>query len=418
MSQDLQIDSQTIQPTQKSLGLTTVLHFLRRYCLFIFFTTCMGIILSWASVKTWVTPIYQAQTSLLILPNQSGNQFGSMLSQLESKLEMLGPLRTVISGQQFSSSLKDLLSILRSRSLSEQILAQYPRLKELPEAQKEIRKHKKARPQQVLLQWLSKSVEIYPPDSKDGTLRIQVKLSDASLASEVANSYVQKLEVFVRKLITQDASENQNYLDKQLKDMSLSLKIAEEELLAYQRKHHLISLDDEAKQLITQLSELEAQEVSARAALKETKAKLSQLENQSTELNPNWSEMANQLELNSTGLNQRQNELKKARLKYERLLAALPNQALGLARLERKITLKNQLYVLLNQQVQAARLESARKPALFKVLDTAIPMDEPVFPVIPVVLAISGIISIGLGSSLSLLHFAMHHTKELVNAET
>jgi len=392
--------------------------FLRRYSVFIVFTTLLGTALSWASVKYLVTPIYASQASLLILPSQSKGQLGPMLNQLESQLEMLGPLRSVIGGQHFSSSLKDLISILNSRSLAEEVFARYPRLKVLPEAQKELKKHKKGNPKQVLLAWLLKQVNILSPDGKDGTLRIEVKLSDPQLAADVANTYVDKLEIFVRKLITQDSNEHQHYLEKQLKTMGTALQLAEEELLAYQRKHRLFSLDDEVTQLISQLAELEAEEVSARAALKETQAKLNRLENQSTELNPNWAEMANQLELNSAGLNERQKEIKRARGKYERLLAALPNQALGLARLERKITLQNQLYVLLSQQTQAAQLEAARKPPLFKILDSAIPADEPVFPVIPVVLVISGIISIGLGGSLSLLHFATHHTKELAHAET
>lgn len=382
--------------------------FLRRYSLFVVFTALLGTALSWASVKYLVTPIYASQTSLLILPSQSKGQLGPMLNQLESQLEMLGPLRSVIGGQHFSSSLKDLVSILNSRSLAEEVFARYPRLQVLPEAQKELQKHKKGQPKQVLLAWLLKQVEVLAPDGKDGTLRIQVKLSDPDLAAEVANTYVDKLEIFVRKLITQDSDEHQHYLEKQLKTMGTTLQMAEEELLAYQRKHHLISLDDEVKQMISQLAELEAEEVSARAALKETQAKLTRLENQSTELNPNWAEMANQLELSSAGLSERQNEIKRARGKYERMLAALPNQALGLARLERKITLQNQLYVLLSQQTQAAQLEAARKPPLFKVLDSAIPPDEPVFPVMPVVLVISGIISIGLGGALSLLHFATH----------
>lgn len=190
---------------------------------------------------------------------------------------MLGPLRSVIGGQHFSSSLKDLVSILNSRSLAEEVLARYPRLQVLPEALKELKKHKKGQPKQVILAWLLKQVEILSPDGKDGTLRIQVKLSDPQLAADVANTYVEKLEFFVRKLITQDANEHQIYLEKQLKTMGTSLQLAEEELLAYQRKHHLISLDDEVKQLIGQLAELEAEEVSARAAFKETQAKLARL---------------------------------------------------------------------------------------------------------------------------------------------
>ncbi|PIQ28340.1 hypothetical protein COW36_04100 [bacterium (Candidatus Blackallbacteria) CG17_big_fil_post_rev_8_21_14_2_50_48_46] len=393
------------------------LTFLRRYLLFIVLTGLMGTVFSFFAVRWAVVPIYQARTSLLILPAQQSGNLSPMLSQLESQLEYLGPLQSVLSGKRFNSSLKDMISILRSRTLAEQVAAEIP-LKDLPEVKKEMRKHKKADPHRTLINWLIKQLEIQPPDSKEGTLRLQIKLSDPQLVAKLTNTYIQKLEIYLFQLLGQDSDLHQKYLAKQLSRMGQDLQTIEDEMLRFQKKNRLVSLNDEVKQMITQLAELEAEELTAQSALKESQAKLARLSSQSTELNSNWSEVANQLELSAAGLRERKAEIHRSRQRYERLLSALPLQALELARLERRLALKNQLFVLLSQQQQAAQLEAARQSPLFKILDPALPADEPIFPVMPVVLAISGIISISMGGILSLLHYAANASKELNHAET
>lgn len=393
------------------------LSFLRRYALYILLTTLLGTTLSYISVKTWVIPVYQARTSLLILPVQSSGQLAPMLSQLESQLVQLGPLQTVLSGQRFHSSLKDLISILRSRRLAEAV-AKVVELRDLPEFQRELKRHPKADPQRTLITWLTEQLDVLAPDNREGTLRLQLRLSDPERVALLCNTYIAQLEKYVRTLQNQEVERHQRYLQEQLAQMSQELNAAETEQLRFQRRHRLVSLSEEVKEMIRRLAELEAEELTARAALRESQAKLKSLQEHSTGLNPAWSEIANQLSLSEAGLRERQAELRQSRQRYENLLASLPLQALELARLERRVALKNQLFVLLSQQLQAARLEAARNTPLFHVLDPAIPADEPIFPVLSVILVISGIISMGIGTLLSLLHHVANLPKESFHAET
>lgn len=392
------------------------LFFLRRYGLYIVLTTLMGITLTYLSVKTWVIPMYQARTSLLILPAQTTGPLSPLFSQLEPHLAQLGPLQAVLSGQRFHSSLKDLMSILRSRRLAE-VVTQKVELRDLPEFQRALKRHPKANPQRFLMTWLIKQLEILPPDNREGTLRLQIRLSDPQRAALLCNTYIAELERFVRTLQNQETQKHQRYLEAQLKQLSQELHAAEDEQLRFQRRHRLVSLNEEVKEIIHRLAELEAEELTTSAALRESQAKLKSLQEQSTGLNPAGSEISQQLSLSEAGLEQRQAALRQSRERYERLLASLPLQALELARLERRVTLKNQLYILLSQQLQAARLEAARHSSLFYVLDRAIPADEPIFPVFSVILIISGIISMGIGILLALLHDAANLSKESDDAE-
>ena len=393
------------------------LRLLRRYALFILGVALLGTALSVLSVKMLVPPLYQAQTSLLLMPAPSGGQLAPMLSQLEPQLAMLGPLQSLLSSQRFNSSLKDMISILRSRRLAQEVVQLVP-LRDLPELQREVRRHRKAQPERVVLDWMVKQIDIQPPDSRDSTLRIRFRLSDPQRVARLVNTYVVRLEHYVQHLLYQDSDRHQQYLSRQLRQLGLELEQAERELLAFQKKNRLVSLNEEVKTLLTRLAELEAEEMAARATLRDSQARLARLRDQSTELNPTWMDLSNQLELSASGLQERQREIKQTRQRYERLLAALPLQALELARLERRVTLQTQLFVLLSQQNQAARLEAARKTPLFEVLDPALPAEEPVFPVMSVVLVVSAIMSLCLAIMLALGHDFLSSRKESAHAET
>jgi uncharacterized protein involved in exopolysaccharide biosynthesis len=187
--------------------------------------------------------------------------------------------------------------------------------------------------------------------------------------------------------------------------MQSALKTAEDALLRFQQKHRTVALDAETKALVEQMAALEADTLSAQVALQAAQAQQRSLDQRPVlELSPDSTQTRTQLELNLAGLRQRQQSLQNARQRYQRSLGQLPARGLELARLEREVSLHNQLYLLLQQQVQAARLEAARQVELFQVLDPAIVPYEPSKPLKGLWLAISGIIFIALGVALAAVH--------------
>ncbi|HEY9842922.1 MAG: GNVR domain-containing protein [Candidatus Sericytochromatia bacterium] len=385
------------EPAERAPGsFFAYLQLLQRYALLILLTGLLGVGLAGWLLLNVIQPVYQASTSLLVI-EQRGGSLSGLVSQLENELESLGPLRALaLQGGSSQSPAEELISILRSRTLAEKVARQLP-LKVLTEVQHLLAKAPAGVEQRLLVEYLQKHTKILPPDSQDGTLRIRIRLGQPDLSAQAANLYVRELQTFVGILINREQGKQLSYLEAQLHKLERELAGAETGLLRFQQRHRSIALDEEVKQLIKQLGDLEADELSARAALQDARARTQKLEQSANELSPDSPRTRTDLELNVAGLEQRQQTLARARQRYQQLLTGLPLQALELARLERELNLKSKLYLLLQQQVQATRLDAARSVELFRVLDPALPPLEPVQPVKGLWLAISGIISVGLG---------------------
>jgi len=375
---------------------------LQRYGLLILLSGLIGLSLATWLVFFVVRPSYQVQTSLLVLEQRPAG-LSSLVSRFESSLELIDPLRGAGLGGASSSSLEDLVSILRSRSLAEQVQAQV-KLQQLPEVQQLLADLPETLHQQVLVKYLRSRVTILPPDARQGTLRIRVELSEPVLATRIANLYVEALKDYSDKWLNREQSTQLRYLEQQLTEMETQLQQSEQDLLRFQKTHQTVALDGETQQLIKNLAALEAEEISAQAAWQAAQAQRQFLDQHAWELSPDSTQTRNKLELDLTGLQERRQALTLARKRYQASLSQLPERALELARVERQLSLRGQLYLLLQQQTQAARLEAARTVELFRVLDPAIVPYEPARPVKGLWLAISGMMSIALGIGMAAVH--------------
>lgn len=386
------------------------LRLLQRYTWLILSTCLLGLGLAVWLIFFVLTPVYQAQSSLLVLEAQQGG-LSSLVSRLESQLDVIGPLRNLGLPGSSGSSIEDLISILKSRTLAEAVVQKTP-LKTLPEVQRLLAEAPSEHEQRILVQYLQEQTEMLAPDSRDHTLRIQTELSDADLSAQISNQYVEALKAYVSTLIDKEQNRQLDYLNQQVKALENELKESEEDLLRFQKTNRTVSLDAEVEQLIKTVAELEAQELAAQAALKEAQARRNSYDQHAIELAPESTSTRNQLELEVAGLNERRAALKQAKAKYQRSLLGLPAQALSLARLQRQVGLKSQLYLLMQQQVQAAQLDARREIELFRVLDSALPPLEPIKPVKGLWLAISGILSIGLAISMAIGHDFLSQLKK------
>lgn len=395
--------------------MTAYFRLVQRYGLFIVLTGLLGVAVTAWLLFAVIQPTYRSSASLLV--NQQRNSgLSQIVSRLENQLDLLGPLQGFNTGAGGSSSLGDLVSILRSRSLAEAVEAQ-SHLNQLPQIQELLAEVPAEEHAAVRVEYLQEQVEILPPDSRNGTLRVQIELTDPKMAANLANLYVAELRIFALKLIERDQQEQLEYLKAQSQQIQKRLRESEEALLGFQKENDTVALNAEVEEQLKTLATLEANELSARAALESALAQQRAL-SQGIGLAPERTHTRNEIDLNVTGLQEQQASLRQARQRYERSLQGLPDKVLQLARLERDVTLNHQLYLLLEQQTQAASLDAARKIKLFEVLDTAIPGREPVKPVKGLWLAISGIMSIGLGIVMAGVYdFATSLSKETQYAQ-
>lgn len=395
------------------MTLYEALQFLKRYRWLFVFSTVLSVGLS--AILLWfvITPIYRAQTSLILLKSSPGG-VSTLLRQLEGSLDMLGSLQNL--GIQANRSVEeDLMSVLKSRSLTEAVQSELS-LRDLPEFAKELRlssaqeerlsaSEKERYYRHQVTELLFERVTILPPDTRNHTLRIRAELSDPERSATLANTYVKHLYDFMEGILHREEKEQLAYLQAQTETLQKELTAAEDALLMFQQRHQTVVLEEEVKQRIKALSELEAEVLTAEAAYKDVLARQRSLKHSAAELAPESTATRNALDLELAGLRERQRILKQAQRAYEASLKSLPVQGLELARLQRQVSLKNQLFVLLKQQTQATQLDQQRQFKPFRVLDVAEVPFEPVHPFKPLWLAISAILGFGLALVLSLFHY-------------
>lgn len=387
--------------------------FLRAYRLFLFLFTSVGVMLTAGLLWFVITPMYQAETSLLLMKNRPGG-VSALLQKLEGNLDMLGSLQNL--GIQANRSVEqDLISVLKSRHLTALVQTDIPTLRTLPEFQSEMKlspaQEARYTPQEIeryfqhqVSEVLQEQVLILPPDTRHNTLRIRAELSDPILTAKLVESYVKHLQAFMETLLNEEEDEQLNYLRTQTETQQKELTAAENALLAFQQKNQTVVLEEEMKQQIKGLAEIEAQLLTAEAAYKDTQGRQTALSQSLAELAPESTLTRNELDLNLAGLQQRRLSLKQAEQSYSKSLKALPLRALQLVRLQRQVSMKNQLFLLLKQQTEATALDQVRQFKAFRILDPAQVPFEPARPLKPLWLALSAIFSFALALLLSLGH--------------
>lgn len=86
---------------------------------------------------------------------------------------------------------------------------------------------------------------------------------------------------------------------------------------------------------------------------------------------------------------------------YEYRLSVLPEKALELARLERRLQVDQATYIMMNQKLEETRISEAGQKENVRILDYAIEPDAPVKPKVRINLILGVLLGLGLGVGLS-----------------
>jgi capsular exopolysaccharide synthesis family protein len=114
-----------------------------------------------------------------------------------------------------------------------------------------------ASPREIATRLLKSAVTFDPVINSD-VIKIIVKSHGAAEAALLANTYTEAYydrNLFVSRIRSRTVRE---FLEGQLKERQKTLAEAENKLQSYMQEHGIVSLDDEAKKVISQLAQLEA----------------------------------------------------------------------------------------------------------------------------------------------------------------
>jgi tyrosine-protein kinase Etk/Wzc len=204
--------------------------------------------------------------------------------------------------------------------------------------------------------------------SREGLIVISVQDQDPSVAAQIANAYVEELQVVLQNMAIAEGTQKRSFFERQLAQTRSSLASAELQLKSSQERTGTIILEEQGKVTIEAAALLRAQ-----VAAKDVE--LSSLRLFATPQNPSVRKAEEEMRA-------LQRELAKiegsgGRNKGDLLLSTgtLPEQGLEYVRRLRDVKYYEALLEMVAKQYELSRLEEARDFAIVSTVDSATPPD-------------------------------------------
>jgi len=347
-----------------------------------FIGVCLLVVLISLFLPKW----YTATTS--ILPPQGE---GGGLS-LPSGLGTLASLSGGLSLPGASTPSDVFAAILKSRSVAEMVikkngLLKVYRTKDLQEAMKTLHSHT--------------DVDVSP----EGIIRIKVTEKDPRLAARVANSLVKALDGVNREKSTSRAKSARIFIEERLDSTRAELQRAEERLKRFQEVHKAISLSDQTKAAIEKAADLRAEKALLEIQLGVLRQSMGNNHPQVQRLRTQINEYDKQL---------RKMEFGSGEDDFLLPFSQVPLFALELARSTRDLKVEEEIFELLTQQYEQAKIQEKRDTPTVQVLDEAIPPTQKSKPKRTVLVGLAGLLSLFVGIFLA---FGLEYMERVRSSE-
>lgn len=239
----------------------------------------------------------------------------------------------------------------------------------------------KADSKQVVLAELQKQLTIANRGKdQSGVIGVSYESHDpvraATVLNAIADNYVRQNAN--RKAAT--AEKSLAFLSDQIPTVELQLRAAEDRLNAYQARHEIVDLTEQAKAMLTQST-------AAQTSLFELEQKRLALASTLTPAHPELAAVDRRIAAAKAQIGTINDTIRR-----------LPDAQQNVVRLRRDATVQTEIYVGLLNSIQQLRVATASKIGNVRVIDRAIVPDEPVRPKPVLVAAIAALVGLVLGT--------------------
>lgn len=299
-------------------------------------------------------PRYRAQATIYALPGRAGGITAALRA-----LDLGGAAGELGSQGATTETASYLVSVLRSHAVAAQVCARL-----------DLAHHAHFAPRRPVGDWALAEMLRRAVTAKGdfaGLITIRAAAREPRLAADIANAYLGALDDF----ICNTALSKRLFIERQLESAQAQLARLESDLQAYQARHQSYALDAEARELIRNWAELNAQQSAAQAALRENAGVM--------EVSGSIDDLVT-LRSRRAGMEGRSAELRRLEDRLQRRLAALPEIGLAMARRERKVAAKQALTEMLESQLELTRIAEVEEQARYQVLDRAHSPERPEWP--------------------------------------
>ncbi|MBN3818560.1 polysaccharide biosynthesis tyrosine autokinase [Paraburkholderia sp. Se-20369] len=225
---------------------------------------------------------------------------------------------------------------------------------------------------------------------QSGVIGVKYESDDPVLAAgvlnEIADNYVRQNAN--RKAAT--AEKSLQFLNAQIPEVEGQLRRVEDRLNAYQNKHEVVDLTEQAKAML-------GQAVTAQTSLFELEQKRKALASVYTPEHPQLASLDQQIAAAKANMST-----------FESAISRLPDAQQNVVRLRRDVTVQTEIYVGLLNSIQQLRLATASKIGNVRVIDHAIAPDEPLRPKPVLVVVLAAIVGLLVGACVAIARAVLY----------
>lgn len=204
--------------------------------------------------------------------------------------------------------------------------------------------------------------------SENGLLIFSFEDQDPQRSAAVANRFIELLDEFNTGLNVSRASKTKEFVENQLEQRKLTLAAAESALKQFQESRRALDLDEQLRAAMTIVAELTGQAIALETELEILSHYTAATSEEYTRKKREYDETLSQLAKLKLDRNQDDDDLVRA---YLPALGTIPEIALELLRLKRKVEIENTIYTMLVKEFEKSRIEEARDTPTLQVLDRA-----------------------------------------------
>ncbi len=234
--------------------------------------------------------------------------------------------------------------------------------------------------------------------SPEGMISVFVTASSPMLAATIANTFIDELDKFNRETAMTVGKRQRIFLEERLRTVENSLADAENALREFQEKYRTVSLTDELIQAIEAAAQLKAEIITKEIRLgvlrkyaTEDNPQVKRLRSEITEVRKKLGRM----EYGDDPKSDKQSTEFGAGFSIP--FAELPAVGLELARLTRDARIQEEIYALLTEQYEQAKIAEVKDTPTVQILDKAVPPERRSSPQRKKMVVVAGILSLFVG---------------------
>lgn len=316
-----------------------------------------------ATVITLILPKKYKATARILPPSEDSEFIGALAS---SGLSLPRLSRMARAGGFFRSSTpSDLIgAILQSRTIMERVI----------ERCNLIKVYKVRKGIEPAIKTLSEATDINI--SEEGVVQLKVEAPKPQLSADIANTYIEELDRFLKESNMSRGKNMRIFVEKRLADSENELKTAQESLKVFQERNKVVALDEETRSVIEAYARLKSE-------LLKREIELQVIKDLSTEDNPYLIQTRREIK----EFNQQLAEIEKGKSLGKGFGAGfsvpfqkLPEVAAEYAQKLRDFKVQEEVYAMLIQQFEQAKILEARDTPNITILDYARVPERRSFP--------------------------------------